>query len=186
MESNGYIKLFTGSFFHCCQTTKMGLAEAEQNCWKSRSPWTWCLTETRRAWTSNYIHCFMWDIHVIINQFPNFSGSLTKPPLKLRHRWVLHPTTLCDCNYFSMLVSWKNVPGVQASICCRNWLVTLRFVLIKERIKSVTESDRTVSFVPSYVGLTCSFKALPVALLVQHDPPPKKKCIAMYFVIFFV
>ena len=36
-----------------------------------------------KAWISNQIQCFMWD--VITHLCPNFNGGLGTPPLKLGH-----------------------------------------------------------------------------------------------------
>ena len=40
-----------------------------------------------KAWISNYIPSFVWD--VITHPCPNFNGSLAKLPLKLGHGWVI-------------------------------------------------------------------------------------------------
>ena len=50
-----------------------------------------------RAWISNYIHIKQWD--VIIHPCPNFDNDLTKPPLKLRHGWVVTSHINYWCNY---------------------------------------------------------------------------------------
>ena len=46
-----------------------------------------------RTWISNYTHGFM--LYIMTHPCPNFSGGLTKPPLKLGHGWEIAPIVLC-------------------------------------------------------------------------------------------
>ena len=60
---------------------------------------------------SNHIYSFIWN--VITHPCPNFNGSLTKSPLKLRHVWVITSHFLRRCHYLSIPLSglfswWRN------------------------------------------------------------------------------
>ena len=60
----------------------------------SRSLWRCCNATEIVAWTSNYIHCFTWD--VITRPWPNINVGLSNNRWKLVHGWVITPIAYVD------------------------------------------------------------------------------------------
>ena len=62
--------------------------------------WDYMVLSEIRAWISNHTHGFIWDIITLPS--PNFNSSLTKPPSKLGHDWIIASHFLNGFNYVSI------------------------------------------------------------------------------------